>query len=213
MPSAKNNMKDKGKEVDDNIRERMNLINSLIKVNKKLTEEGVKIGNIGNDGIPEFEVGLNYLPQFVYHLEEYEWEAVYDDGSVLRQHDLGGDNHYSNIDQKRLKEVRLISNFTTETDNQEKRMIVTLDWKTGKFKILNGRVGIDDRNIVEMIENNEEKKLILFRRVRFGQTLELGEKITETPEVYFYKRYFIGYENSDKKIIICLYPNGEVGIE
>ena len=202
-----------GKEVDDKIKERIDLINSLLKVNKSIGELGVKIGNITKDGIPEFEVGMNYLPQFVYHLEEYEWEVIYKDGTVLRQHDLSGDNHYGNIVQENLKEIRLISNFNTETDNEEKRMIITLDWQTGKFKILNGRADINDRNEIETAEEPGEKKLILFRRIRAGQTLEIGERLKETPEVYFYKRYYLGYENKDKKVIVCLYPNGEVGIE
>ena len=189
------------------------MINALIKVNKELIKEGVKIGNLGKDGVPEFEVGANYLPQFVYHLEEFEWEVTYNNGSILRQHDLSGENHYGNIVQENLKEIKLISNFTTETDNEEKRIVLTLDWATGKFKILNATVNIDDRNVIGMTEESGEKKLISYRGIRFGQTMELGEKIKGTSEVYFYKRYYLGYETKDKKIIICLYPNGECEIQ
>ena len=33
-----------------------------------------------------------------------------------------------------------------------------------------------------------------------------GEKIT-------YKRYYLGWEAGSKKVVICIYPNGDVQIE
>lgn len=202
-----------GKIVDQHIRERVEAMKQLLKAEKELGKLGVKIGNVNEDGLPEFEVGPNYLPQFAYHLEEYEWEAIYKDKTSLRQHDIGGDHHYGNIDQEKLKEIRYISNFYGENDNQERRVIATLNWISGKFDLLNATISPEDRAKTDEQAEADKKKLILFKRVRFGQTMEIGERIKPTPEVYFYKRYFLGYETKDKKFIICLFPNGEAKVE
>lgn len=203
-----------GKIVNELINGRSDNLNKIINAEKELAKLGVKFGQVGDDGVPTFEVSSNYLPQFLHHLEEYEWEVLYQDGSILRQHDINGDNHYGNIKQEAIKRVRLISNFEISTDNQERRVIITLDWETGKFDILNGQMDIDDRNTVAITEESGQKKLILFKRVRFGQTMNIaGEKPIPTGEVYFYKRNYIGYETNNKKILLCLYPDGRVGIE
>ena len=186
----------------------------IINAEKELAKLGVKFGQMGDDGIPTFEVGSNYLPQFLHHLEEFEWEAVYEDGTILRQHGINGENHYGNIRQEALKRLKLTSNFEMDTDNQERRVIITLDWKTGKIEVLNGRMDIDDRNEMAKIEETGQKKLILFKRIRFGETMDVsGEKPSPTGEIYFYKRNYIGYETESKKVLFCLYPDGMVGIE
>jgi len=203
-----------GKKVNELVSLRAESLNKIINAEKELSKLGVKFGQVGEDGSPTFEVGSNYLPQFLHHLDEYEWEVTYKDGSILRQHDINGDNHYGNIKHEAIKRVRLLSNFEVSTDNQERRVIITLDWETGKFDILNGQIDIDDRNTLTVTEESGPKKLILFKRVRFGQTMDISsEKPTSTGEVYFYKRNYIGYETENKKILICLYPDGRVGIE
>ncbi len=174
---------------------------------------GLKFGQVEDDQIPTFEVGANYLPQFLQHLEEFEWEVLYKDGSTLRQYDIAGVNHYGNIKQEEVKRVRLISNFEAQNDNADRRVIVTLDWETGKFDILNGQVSPEERNFLASTGEAGTKKLILFKRVRFGQTMDISnEKPMPTGEVYFYKRYYIGYETETKKVLLCAYPNGQIGI-
>lgn len=132
-----------GKVVNELISGRAESLNKIINAEKELSRLGVKFGQVGDDGVPMFEVGSNYLPQFSHHLEEYEWEVIYKDGSILRQHDINGDNHYGNIKQEAIKRVRLVSNFEMSTDNQERRVIATLDWETGKFDLLNGQMDIE----------------------------------------------------------------------
>ena len=203
-----------GKRVNELISGRADSLNKIINAEKELTKLGVKFGQIGDDGVPTFEVGSNYLPQFLHHLDEFEWEAVYDNGQVLRKHDINGENHYGNIRQEALKRLKLASNFEMDTDNQERRVIVTLDWKTGKIEVLNGLLDIEDRNELANIEETGQKKLILFKRVRFGQAMDVsGEKPRPTGEVYFYKRSYIGYETENKKVLLCLYPDGKIALE
>lgn len=209
---------DIGKKVDQHIKDRVNALNQLIKAENELVKLGVKFGTLDENQVPNFELGENYLPNFLYHLEEYEWEAIYKDGTILRQYGIDGDHHFGDIDQEQLKEIRYVSNFEYPTDNQEKRIILTLDWETGKFDLLNGLlIPADDRAKLSR-EVKDKKKLILFRRVRYGQMLGLssGDNLVTpfpTDEVYFYKRYYLGYETKDRKILICLYPNGEVRVE
>ena len=208
---------DIGKIVDKNIKERTNALNQLAGAESELAQLGVKFGILGDDGIPTLELGDNYLPQFTYHLEEFEWEAEYKDGSKLRQYDITGDHHFGQIKQDQLKSIKYISNFEYPTDNKEKRIILTLDWETGKFELLNGLMNADDKGKI-IREIKGEKKLILFKRIRVGQMLGLvnGDKLVQpfpTNEVYFYKRYFLGYETQERKILVCLYPNGKVGVE
>lgn len=146
-----------GKVVNELISGRAESLNKIINAEKELSRLGVKFGQVGDDGVPMFEVGSNYLPQFSHHLEEYEWEVIYKDGSILRQHDINGDNHYGNIKQEAIKRVRLVSNFEMSTDNQERRVIATLDWETGKFDLLNGQMDIEERNILAGTEETGQK--------------------------------------------------------
>jgi len=210
---------DIGKIVDKYIKQRVSALNQLIKAENELAKLGVKFGVLDENGIPSFELGDNYLPTFLYHLQEYEWEAVYKDGTILRQYGVDGEHHFGDIDQENLKEIRYISNFEYPTDNKEKRIILTLDWETGKFDLLNGLLKPADDRAKLSREVKGKKKLILFRRIRYGQMLGTtnaeGNLVTPFPtdEIYFYKRYYLGYETKDRKILICLYPNGEVRVE
>ena len=211
MPNQKD---ETGNRIDSAIRARVDHLSAIIKIEKELAKDGVKFGQTGEDGVPTFEVGPNYLPNFLHHLEEFEWEVYYKDGTVLRQYDIGGVNHYGNIRQENVKRIRYVSNFEGENDNADRRVVLTLDWETGKFDVLNGQVSPEDRNLLASTGEAGTKKLILFKRVRFGQTMDVGvETPMPTGEVYFYKRYFLGYETEKNKVLICLYPNGRVGIE
>ena len=203
---------DAGQQVEKYIKARMAALNDLNQADKELVKLGVKFG-IVEEGIPNIEVGPHYLPQFSYHLEEYEWEATYKDGSKLHQFDISGERHFGDIDQKKLKKIRIISNFDDQTDNSEKRIILSLDWEKGQFELYNGFVSPEDRQILFTTEEKSEKKLILFRRIRFGQTMQISQTVVPTKDIYFYKRYYLGYETEKKKTLFCLHPNGIVTLE
>lgn len=206
MENFKDNL---GRDVDNLITKRVQALDTVIKAEKELANHGVKFGTLVNDGLPEIEVSKNYLPQFTYHLEEYEWEAEYHDGKILRQYDISGQHHYGQIDQANLKSIRYVSNFNGENDNEERRIILTLDWKYGTFKLHNMVMDPEHRARLLAARCEEPKRLILFKRIRFGQMMEIGDRCTPTPEVYFYKRYFLGYEVPGTKIMACLLPNGK----
>jgi hypothetical protein len=198
--------------IDNLIKERAEIIGRLLKIGNQLNNEGVKFGNLDGDN-PIFQVGLNYLPQFANTLEEFEWEAKYNDGTYLRQYDLNGQHHFGDIDMSKLVSIKYVSNFNGENDNEDRRVILTLDFLNGNFELKNGKIDIDERNKLSMLKDISSKKLILFKRHRFGQMMEMGEKITPTDEIYMYNRYYLGYENDNQKVIVCLYPNGQAKIE
>ena len=202
-----------GKHIDDLVKERTSALNVLFKVEKELIDQGAKLGVRGENGIPEIQVKSNYLPQFSYHLEEFEWLATYEDGTQLRQYDLDGQHNYSHIDQSKLRSIEFISNFEGENDNQERKLKLSLNWKTGEFTFINLSVSQEQRSILSGLKNEGEKKLILFKRTRYGEMIDTStNQPVETGEIYFYKRYYLGYETGDSKTIICLMPNGKVEI-
>lgn len=199
-------------KIDNLIKERAEIIGRLLSIGNSLNSEGVKFGNLVENN-PVFQVGLNYLQQFANTLEEFEWEAKYNDGTYLRQYDLSGNHHFGDIDMEKLVSIKYISNFNGENDNEDRRVILTLDFLNGTFDIKNGKIDIEDRNKLSSIKDTSAKKLILFKRNRFGQMMEIGDKITPTDEIYMYNRYYLGYENDNQKVIVCLYPNGQAKIE
>jgi hypothetical protein len=60
-----------------------------------------------------------------------------------------------------------------------------------------------------------DKKLILFRRKRetFSAGVNGKKDLEMTGDQIVYIRYYLGYETADRKVLICIYPNGDVGIE
>jgi hypothetical protein len=181
---------------------------------EKLYAMGVRFVTIsGEDGLPEISAAQNLLPRYEQTLEDWEWKAIYTDGQELDQY---GDkeSHYGDIDQSRLDKIMLISNFDIDTSNQEKRMIITLNFKSGTFEFLNcGPMEVRDKLTVEV---PGEKKLIFFTRRRkdFTAGVDKDSKMLEpTGEEIAYNRSYLGYECGDKKVVIIAYPNGEVEIE
>lgn len=203
---------EEGKKVDELIKERNKGYSLIMKSTKELIDMGVKLGQMTEEGETSFNIPDNYLPNFAFNLEEYEWEAEYEDGSKIRQYDIDKEHHFGDIDQSKLKRITYYSNFEYPTDNLEKRVIVSLDWKTGVFTFMNGLVDMKERG--ELSKERKPRKLILYKRVQQGQTSELSSGGSKpTGDIYFYKRYYLGYETEDnQKIIICLYPNMQIKI-
>jgi hypothetical protein len=200
-------------KIDEFLKIRRQSLYDLEKAIEGLYAMGVRFHTPGEDGLPEISAAQNLLPRYEFTLEDFEWKAIFDDGSEMDQ--FGEEeHHFGNIDQKKLAKLMYISNFEIDTSNVEKRAIITLDFKNGTFDFLNcGPMEVRGKLTTPC---TDEKKLILFKRRREtftasveGKTKELlptGEKIT-------YTRYYLGYETPSRKVVICIYPNDDIGIE
>ena len=204
-------------KIDNLLKIRRRSLYDLEKAVEGLYAMGVRFFTPTPDGVPEISAAQDLLPRFEYTLEDFEWKAIYDDGTELDQYGEK-QSHFKDIDQSKLAKIQYISNFEILTQNPEKRLIVTLDFKSGVFDFWN--CGSQDVRAKLSKPVEGEKKLILFKRRResftVGVSAEKGRpEITPAGERFTYTRYYLGYElvGKKKKVIVCLYPNGEVGIE
>jgi hypothetical protein len=178
-----------------------------------LYEMGVRFVSLAEDGTPEISALQDLLPRYEYTLEDFEWKAIYDDGTEI---DQNGDieRHFGDIDQSKLAKLVYISNFIIDTSNQEKRLVITLNFKDGTFDFLNcGAMDIRGKLVYPIFG---DKKLILFKRKRetFTANVNIEKKeFSPTGDKILYNRYYLGYETGDRKLIICICPNGEIEIE
>lgn len=199
--------RDYGKDVDSLIRIRDTAKIDLAKSRMSLLQMGVKSVK---DGMITHLPGLNIDKYSRCENQEFYWEAEYFDGTVIKQFDGKKHHHYGNIEQKSLKLFRWISNFDDATDNKEKRVIVELDFETGKFNFMNGFVPQEIRaEVMNGCQHNpSEKKLIMrmIKRTSTSQSYPGGG----VDEVSYYNRYIIGWEDESEKKILCVEPNGFV---
>lgn len=177
---------------------------------------GVRFFTPSPDGVPDISAAQNLSPRFEFTLEDFEWKAIYDDGKELDQYGKK-QAHFGDIDMSKLAKIQYISNFEIDTQNPEKRLVVTLDFKQGTFVFWNcGSQEVKDK-LNKPVEG--KKKLILFKRRResftvgFSKGGTIGIEVSPTGEKFTYTRYYLGYECGKKKVIVCLYPNGEMAIE
>ncbi len=178
-----------------------------------LYEMGVRFYQASEDGgAPEVTAAQNLIPRYEVTLQDFEWKAIYDDGGELDQYG-NQENHFGDIDQSRLAKIMFIGNFEIDTSNIEKRPVITMDFKTGLFEFLNcGPMDVRGKLTRPCVG---DKKLILFRRKRetFSAGVNGKKDLEMTGDQIVYIRYYLGYETSDRKVLICIYPNGDVGIE
>jgi hypothetical protein len=181
----------------------------------ELLEMGVKTINTKTGEITLPASFSPYLDRFERSQLEFEWEADYGDNSTLPQFVDDHEFCFKDINLSRLKKISFISNFNWQTDNEEKRVIVTLNIKTGEFTFMNGFASQELRaKLLNPIEG--EKKLILFARKRNSSAA--GEIKSNDPlvkrlenEAYFYNRFVLGYEVSGKgKRAVIIMPNGNI---
>jgi hypothetical protein len=162
--------------------------------------------------------------------QEFVWEAEYKDGTILKQFDGKKEKNLGNINQDKLKLIRWVSNFSWGTDNEEKRVIVTLDWITGLWSFHNGLVSQEVRAAVMNGFPKEIKpKLVLIMRKQPSFSAGVvGNEVTPTGESWQYNRYILGWGTEEvdvvndkgekmKKVIleaaICIEPNGGVHLQ
>jgi len=198
--------KNYGKDVDELIKIRDNAKINLARSRMALLNMGVKTVM---DGVMNYLPGLDVNKFEKCDSKEFYWEAEYEDGTILKQFDGGKQNHYGNIDQCRLRLFRWISNFNDETDNAEKRVIITLNFRTGLFDFLNGYVPQEVRGEVMNGFDQALRPKLIFKIInRASSCVNFEGKVDE---VCFYNRYLIGYEFSEGvKLILCIEPNGFV---
>lgn len=201
---------DYGKDVDSLVRIKDDAYITLFKSKMKILEMGVKTEK---DGILTSLPGLDVNKYLKWNNQEFSWEAEYDNGKVICQFEGTKENHYGNIDKDHLKIFRWVSCFDWATDNKDKRVIVSLNFKNGKFEFLNGFCPQEVRAKVSggYLSDEFNPKLIMkiIKRTIFSQEYPEG-KISER---MYYNRYLIGWEGKDRngkkeKRILCIEPNG-----
>jgi len=202
------------KQIDNFLKIRRQSLLDLEKAVEGLYAIGVRFFTPSPDGVPDISAAQSLLPRYEKTLEDFEWKAIYTDKTELDQYGEK-QSHFGDIDMSKLDKIQYISNFEIDTQNPEKRLVVTLN-ADGSFDFWN----CGDQKLKDELSKPVEgkKKFILFRRKRetftAGVGVNLGKaNITPTGEKLTYARYYLGYECGKKKIIVCLYPNGQMAID
>lgn len=200
-----------GKEIESLIRIREQAKLDLVKSRMKLIELGAKTVH---NGSVSYLPGLD-LDKFNHcNNQEFTWEAQYVDGTVVKQFEGSKQYHYGHIDQTKLKFFRWVSNFDYPTSNEERRVIVELNFETGHFGFTNGFVSQETRGaVINGYTHGFVPKLILkaIKRTSTSHSFPDGN----VDEITYYNRYLIGYEAhqdslENGKVVLCIEPNGEV---
>jgi len=200
-------------KIDNLLKIRRQSLYDLEKAIEGLYDMGVRFFTPSEDGVPGISASQNLLPRYEQTLDDFEWKAIYNDGTELDENGIK-ENCFKDIDQSKLDKILLISNFDIDTTNQEKRLVITMNFKDGTYEFLNcGPMEVRGKLTTPCLG---DKKLILFKRHRESFTAGVDTKsklLTPTGEKITYKRYYLGWETPDKKVLICAYPNGDVQIE
>jgi hypothetical protein len=205
-------------KIDSLLKIRQDAMFNYARSTSELIDLGVKIKNKETDDtiVPvSFE---QYLDKYNISNLEFEWEAKYKDGSVLRQFEGEEQRNFSHIDQERLASISFISNFNWPSEEgRDPRIIVRLNWETGLFEFQNGFISQDVRSVACMNPLEGEKKLILFSRKRFSSSNgEINNQYKEffpfEDEVFYYNRFILGYETKTGTKALIINPNGNIEI-
>lgn len=201
---------DYGKSVDEFIVMRVQAMKDL-----KKSVEGLKgLGaHLNIRGVENTIEGMDVAAFKRCNESEFAWEAVYKDGSQIRQYDdYAMDRHFGDIDQEKLELIRWVSNFDTDTSNTCKRIIVTLDMRTGLFSFFNGLVHPTVKEVyLNPMTSMDGAKLILKKRVRTSFTGSTEHN--KDDETISYNRYLLGFEIGELKRLICIEPNGFIHLQ
>lgn len=203
--------KNYGLEIDEMVKLKHEAKLNLVKASGRLLEMGAKLLI---DGMVNGQPGLDVEQYKKWNFQEFAWEAVGKDGLITKQFENDGtQNHFGNIDQDNLSKFYWHSCFKTETDNNIREVVVTLDFKTGKFEFLNGQVpqairaDADIGYPMDFAGLEVKPKLIMKMVKRNSETVSLSGNVSE---VMKYNRYLIGWEIGAVKRLFCVEPNGLV---
>lgn len=185
----------------------------------ELTRMGVKVGRQESGDIALPLSFNNYLERFSRSNLEFEWVVTYDDDTTFQQFGPEPDeeHHFGQIDQSRLKKVEYISNFNWPTDNEEKRVIVTLDWHSGLFSFMNGYISQEDKGrlAVEPVIGPKKLEILIRRRetpVVGGLAPELEQYYGPVDEVFYYNRFMLGFKTDTMRRALMIQPNGNMHV-
>lgn len=202
--------------IDELLQQKQNGMYNYAKAIKGIVDMGVKIGSQETGDIVVPTSFNRYLDKYNRSNLEFEWVATFTDNRPpLYQFGPEEEHHFGDIDQANLKTISWISNFDWPTDNTEKRVIVTLDFKTGSFEFLNGFISQEDRG--ELLKTSIPKQLILAikRRqspVTGGLAPELAEYHGPTDEIFYYNRFKLGYKTDVGEKVVLIQPNGFINL-
>lgn len=196
-------------DVDEALMGKQRALMNLAVAQAKILAMGVKV--FEGDTVGHLP-GLMLSRYLDNNRQEFEWEAEYEDGTVIKQFEDGKPQlHFGNIDQSKLKEFRWVSNFLWETDNADRRVVVTLMFKEGLFKVHNGFVHPDARPFMETLLPPKELPKLIMKIVK-QEKASTGFPLGKISSVNLFNRYIIGVEGSDIKKILCVEPNGFIHV-
>jgi len=198
-----------------NIRQK-GIINYAIST-KELINLGVKIKNKETNNITLPTSFEKYLDKYNISNLEFEWEAYYKNGSIIRQFEGKKEINWKNINQNELSSISLISNFNWPSEKGvDSRIIVKLNFETGLFEFINGFISQEVRTEACTNPLLGNKKLILKVKHRVSDSNgELDDQYKDffpfENETFFYNRFILGYEVDgigEKSVIIN--PDGKI---
>jgi hypothetical protein len=198
--------RDFGKDVDSLISIKQKAKYDLVSATTKLMEMGTVVIS-GNKIVCSPRLSIKDYVKCNH--QEYAWEAEYEDGTIIAQFQGEEQHHFGHIDQEKLSKFRWISNFECSTSNLDKRAIVELDFKTGKFSFLNGFAPQEIRALTDDIYPRDEKAKLIMKMVK-RQSNVVSFPDNTISETYRYNRYLIGWETKSKKVLLCIEPSGFV---
>lgn len=208
-------MENTNKKIDQLLQLRQDGIINFARATFELIEMGVKVENQGTGNIRLPSSFTNFLQKYERSMLEFEWEAEYFDGTKIQQ--FGEEeHHFGHIDQNKLKSFSLISNFEWPTPNEEKRVIVTLDFQKGEFIFQNGFISQDDRGKLFNKQLPGPKQLIFFARKRMSSSQgsihpAYQEFVPSLEENFYYNRFIVGFKSeSGEKVMLMVYPTGTI---
>lgn len=201
--------KNYGQEIDAMVKLKHEAKLNLIKASGRLLEMGAKILV---DGVVNSMPGLDVEKYQAQNFQEFAWVAEFEK-TMMHQFSPDGDNHFGNIDQSKLLKFSWVSCFEVDTSNLDRRVIVELDFKTGKFTFLNGQVpqairADADEGYPPIQLSSVQPKLIMKMVKRNSETVD--RKSGKVSEIAKYNRYLIGWEVGAAKRLFCIEPNGLV---
>jgi len=203
-------------KIDSLLKTRQDAMFNYARSTSELIDLGVKIKNKETDDTTVPMSFEPYLEKYNISNLEFEWEAKYKDGSILRQFEGEEQRNFSHIDQERLASISFISNFNWPSEEgRDPRIIIRLNWETGLFEFQNGFINQDTRAYACMEPLAGNKKLILFTRKRFSSSAgEINDQYKEffpfEDEVFYYNRFVIGYETENGMKALIVMPNGNI---
>jgi hypothetical protein len=201
--------KNKGDVVDQLINKRDNAQVNLVKSQADLLDMGVK--TVEADELHHLP-GLDVEQFMEWGKQEYSWYAEHGDG-VINQFEKERQHHYGDIEQENLKKFCWVSCFDWQTDQDEKRVIVELNFENGEFTFTNGLVSPDARQAayeyaINMPKDVEDKTLTMKIIHRESSTSEFPSG--NVTKISLYNRFLIGMKADDHEIVLCLEPNGKI---